>query len=247
MKVSILIPIYNEFLTLPLVIQRVLEAKLPPGYEKEIIIIDDGSTDGTTQFLIEICQQNSPMQLHRSPVNSGKGTAIRIGLAKASGDIVIVQDGDLEYDPADYLKILEPIAAGTADVVYGSRFRNARTGMKTANWIANKILTGTANVLYNAHLTDQATAYKAFRMDVIGSLHLQCRRFEFCPEVTAKLLRTGFKIHEVPISYNPRGILEGKKIRWHDGVQALWTLLRHRITPRDRCYCDRTLPKANHS
>ena len=172
------------------------------------------------------------MQLHRSPVNSGKGIAIRIGLAKISGDIAIVQDGDLEYDPADYIHILQPTADGSADVVYGSKFLNAQTGMKTANWAANKILTFGANLLYNAHLTDEATAYKAFRMDVIGSLHLQCRGFEFCPEVTAKLLRAGYKIHEVPISYNPRGILEGKKIRWHDGVRALWTLIRHRVTPR---------------
>lgn len=231
MKVSILIPIYNEFLTLPLVIQRVLNAKLPEGCEKEVIIIDDGSTDGTTE-LLQAQQRHFPLLLvHHSPVNFGKGAAIRLGLSQASGDIVLIQDGDLEYDPNDYMRILPPLLDGTASVVFGSRFMRSFKGMKLANWTANKILTFTVNLLYGARLTDEATAYKAFRTDVIRSLRLNCLRFEFCPEVTAKLLRAGYKIHEVPISYNPRGVLEGKKIRWRDGIEAFWTLIRYRAVP----------------
>jgi glycosyltransferase involved in cell wall biosynthesis len=231
MKVSILIPIYNEFLTLPLVIQRVLDAELPDGCEKEVIIIDDGSTDGTTELLRAQYGESPLLRIQHSPVNFGKGAAIRIGLSQISGDIVLIQDGDLEYDPKDFRRILQPIVDGAAHVVYGSRFLQEFKGMKFANWTANKILTFTVNLLYGAHLTDEATAYKAFRSDVIRSIRLKCLRFEFCPEVTAKLLRAGYRIHEVPISYNPRGVLEGKKIRWSDGVQALWTLIRYRTTP----------------
>jgi dolichol-phosphate mannosyltransferase len=230
-KISIIIPIYNEFLTLPLVIERVLDAPLPAGCEREIIIVDDGSTDGTTQLLAERYEHSPLVLVHHSPVNFGKGAAIRIGLSKVTGEIVLIQDGDLEYDPRDYVKILQPIVDGTAKVVYGSRFLGKFAGMKLANWTANKILTLAVNVLYGAHLTDEATAYKAFRTDVIQSIRLKCFRFEFCPEVTAKLLRAGYRIHEEPISYNPRGVLEGKKIRWQDGVEALWTLVRYRTVP----------------
>jgi dolichol-phosphate mannosyltransferase len=229
MKISVLIPIYNEFLTLPLVLQRVLDAPLPPGCEKEVIVIDDGSTDGTTELLQTQFGRSPVLRVQHSPVNFGKGAAIRIGLSQASGDIVLIQDGDLEYDPRDYRQILQPIVDGTADVVYGSRFLRPFKGMKFANWLANRILTLTANLLYGARLTDEATAYKAFRTDVIRAVQLRCTRFEFCPEVTAKLLRAGHRIHEVPVSYNPRGVLEGKKIRFADGVEAFWTLIRYRV------------------
>ncbi|MGH9663557.1 MAG: glycosyltransferase family 2 protein, partial [Bryobacteraceae bacterium] len=165
MKISILIPVYNEFRTLPQVLQRVVEAPLPEGCEKEIIIVDDGSTDGTTELLQQY--KNSPLMLvHHSVVNFGKGAALRVGIAKATGEIILIQDGDLEYDPNDYPKILEPICQGHADVVYGSRFMQKFQGMKWANWVANRILTVAANVLFAAKITDEATAYKAFRTDV---------------------------------------------------------------------------------
>ncbi|HEX5430992.1 MAG TPA: glycosyltransferase family 2 protein [Bryobacteraceae bacterium] len=230
MKVSILIPVYNEFLTLPLVVQRVLEAPLPEGCEKEIVIVDDGSTDGTAELLARY--KDSPLVIvHRSLVNFGKGAALRIGIAKSTGDFLLVQDGDLEYDPKDYMKILEPLVSGRAKVVYGSRFRNRIRGMKRRNRLANRILALAANILYGAGITDEATAYKAFAREVIAAIELRCVRFEFCPEITAKARRLGYRIFEVPISYNPRGILEGKKIRWQDGWEAFWTLLKYRSVP----------------
>ena len=233
MKVSILIPVYNEFLTLPLVMERVLAAPLPAGWEKEIIVIDDGSTDGTTDLLKR--NFDSPLVVvHHSPVNFGKGAALRVGIARATGDIILVQDGDLEYDPNDYEKIIAPIAAGRTKVVYGSRFLRTFHGMKFAHWTANKVLTLAANVLFGAGITDEATAYKAFHREVIDAVRLSCIRFEFCPEITAKVRRLGYSIAEVPISYNPRGVMEGKKIRWQDGVEALWTLIRYRIARRQR-------------
>lgn len=230
MKISILIPVYNEFLTLPLVVQRVLDAPLPEGCEKEIVIIDDGSTDGTTELLARY--KESPLVVvHHSIVNFGKGAALRIGIAKSTGDILMVQDGDLEYDPKDYPALLEPLVSGRAKVVYGSRFRSRIRGMKWRNWLANRLLTFAANVLYGAGITDEATAYKAFAREVIEAVDLRCVRFEFCPEITAKARRLGYEIIEVPISYNPRGILEGKKIRWQDGMEAFWTLLKYRSAP----------------
>ncbi len=239
MKISILIPVYNEFSTLPVVLERVIGAPLPPGCEKEIVVIDDGSTDGTTELLREF--KDSPLVLvHHSIVNFGKGAAIRQGLAWASGDIILIQDGDLEYDPRDYVKVLEPLVNGHADVVYGSRFRGGMRGMHWSNWLANKILTWSSNVVFQAGISDEATAYKAFRAEVLRGMRLECVRFEFCPEVTAKARRLGFKIEEVPISYNPRGIAEGKKIRWTDGVEALWTLLKYRVVPMESIA--RTMP-----
>jgi putative MATE family efflux protein len=231
MKISILIPIYNEFPTLPLVIERVLAAPLPPNCEREVIVIDDGSTDGSTELLRAQYSDSPLIRVEYSPVNAGKGSAIRAGLSHASGDIVIIQDGDLEYDPRDFPAILQPIVDGSADVVYGSRFKGRFKGMRMSNWIANRILTFSANLLYGGGLTDEATAYKAFRASVIQSIRLECTHFDFCPEVTAKVLRAGYRIHEVPISYNPRGISDGKKIGWRDGVAALWTLIHCRIAP----------------
>jgi glycosyltransferase involved in cell wall biosynthesis len=230
-KISIIIPVYNEVNVIPMVLDRVMKAALPAGCEKEIVIVDDGSTDGTSEILD---RYHGLVAIHHSVENFGKGAAIRIGIRKATGDIVLIQDGDLEYDPNDYLKVLQPIVDGKATVVYGSRFMGNLEGMKFANWLANKILTTTTNILYTCSITDEATAYKAFRIDVLRAMRLRCLRFEFCPEVTAKVRRLGHNIHEVPIKYNARGILEGKKIRWQDGFHAMWTLVKYRFTPMEQ-------------
>jgi glycosyltransferase involved in cell wall biosynthesis len=204
---------------------------LPDGCSKEIIVVDDGSTDGTAQAVGEHAHAGVILG-HHDGRNRGKGCAIRTGVGMASGDIILIQDGDLEYDPSDYVRIVRPITNGEADVVYGSRFLGCAAGMAKKYRVANWILTAVANLLYDAHLTDEATAYKAFRASVLRSIALDSRRFEFCSEVTAKLRRLGYRIQEVPISYNARGIAEGKKIRFVDGLNALWTLFKCRVAPR---------------
>jgi dolichol-phosphate mannosyltransferase len=235
-KISIIIPVYNEHRTFHQVMDRVSRAPIPAGCSKEIIVVDDGSTDGTAQMIAEYMRTGQVAGC-RSASNAGKGTAIRKGIELASGDVILIQDGDLEYDPDDYTRLIEPILSGQADIVYGSRFLcrrepSGQKGMAFRNRIANRILTFTANLLYSARVTDEATAYKAFRTSILRGLPLECRRFEFCPEVTAKLRRLGYRIHEVPISYNARGIADGKKIRARDGFEALWTLIKYRFTPR---------------
>lgn len=235
MRVSILIPIYNERPTLAAMLRAVAAAPLPPGCEKEIILVDDGSSDGGADLLREFAAATGA-RLTRRAVNRGKGAALRAGLERATGDIVLIQDGDQEYDPADYPRLLAPILAGEAEVVYGSRFRGAGdrwpAGMARRNLWGNRVLTAAANLLFAAHISDEATAYKAFRMATLRRLRLRCRRFEFCPEVTAKLRRLGVSIVETPISYRPRGLAEGKKIRARDGWAALRTLLLWRCAPR---------------
>lgn len=234
MKVSIIMPVYNEFRTFHQVLERVRNAPLPAGCTKEIVVIDDGSSDGTRQALDEQAGDGVVVG-HHAASNRGKGTAIRKGLELASGDIILIQDGDLEYDPADYIAVLEPIVRGEADVVYGSRFLGRTpAGMAWKNRIANRILTAAANLLYNAGITDEATAYKAFRISTLRQVRLECRGFEFCPEVTSKLRRLGVRIEEAPIRYNGRGIAEGKKIRARNGFEALWTLIRYRFVKEER-------------
>ena len=220
-KLSVIIPTYNEADTIEETLSRVKQVDL----DKEIIVVDDCSTDGTRELLTKI--PDIKLILHER--NMGKGMAIRSALAQVEGGIVIIQDADLEYDPQDFHIMIEPIVGGKADVVYGSRFLKSRPKMHRANYIANRILAITSSFLFGAHITDEATCYKAFRTDVIKGLHLTCRRFEFCPEVTAKLLRSGVKIVEVPIRYTARTISQGKKISWWDGIIAIWTLLKFRI------------------
>jgi glycosyltransferase involved in cell wall biosynthesis len=227
-RVSVIIPIYNEIQHVEELLRRVVAAPLPAGCEKEVIVIDDGSTDGTTQLLQRLRDQGI-IKFHESILNFGKGTAIRIGLRMATGQIILVQDGDLEYDPNEYQKLVQPMLDGLADVVYGSRFAGRVMGMRWPNLLANKILTGAANLLFGASITDEATAYKVFRREVMDKVRLECKRFEFCPEVTAKVRKLGYRIHEVPITYEGRTIAEGKKIRWRDGFEAIFTLLRYRF------------------
>lgn len=221
MKLSIIIPAYNEIDTIPEVLDRVRAE----NFDKEIIVVDDCSTDGTREFLRK--QQNITLIEHDR--NFGKGASIRTALEHVTGDIVIIQDADLEYDPADYLKLVQPIIEDKADIVYGTRFAGRKPNMRLANYIANRLFAWLATVLYGVRVTDEATCYKAFRTEVIKSIQLNCKRFDFCPEVTARLLKRGWRYAEVPISYQARTYGQGKKIKWFDGVQCIWTLLKYRF------------------
>lgn len=227
MKLSVIIPVYNERGT----IARVLELVAASPVEKEIIVIDDGSTDGTREFL-ESRTHNGlrPFHLCVQPVNAGKGSAIREGLKHVTGDLVIVQDADLELDPADYAALIAPIVNGESEVVFGSRFMRPVQEIPPLILLFNRCITTATNILFGTNLTDEAAGYKVFRTELIKSIPLNCRRFEFCPEVTAKLLRKGHRIVEVPVTYRPRTKRQGKKLHWKDGFAALWTLLRYRFT-----------------
>lgn len=221
MKLSILIPIYNERATILEILRRVQAVP----YAKEIIAVDDGSTDGTRELLAQA--QGVTVLYHDH--NRGKGAAIVTALAHATGDIVVIQDADLEYDPRDYKQLVEPIIEGRAKVVYGSRFLGPRMAMFFWHMVANKMLTLMTNILYDAILSDMETGYKAFRADIIKGMRLRSHRFDFEPEVTAKVLKRGIRIFEVPISYYGREYNEGKKIGVKDGFVAIWTLLKYRF------------------
>jgi glycosyltransferase involved in cell wall biosynthesis len=224
---SVIIPCYNERRTILEIVERVGRVAIA----KEIIIVDDGSTDGTRDLLAALVAGLPGHTVLYHEQNRGKGAAVATGLARAIGQIVIVQDADLEYDPEEYGGIIAPIVAGEAQVVYGSRnLRDNHYSYRSFYW-GGRLVTLVANLLYGARLTDEATCYKAFARPVIQGLHLEATGFEFCPEVTAKVLRRGYAIREVPISYHARPREEGKKIRAVDGLRAIWTLLKYRVAP----------------
>ena len=226
MKLSVIMPVYNEVATISAILERVQAV----GLVDEIVVVDDGSTDGTRDVLQELAAANPRIRLILHERNQGKGAAVRTGIQQASGDLLLIQDADLEYDPQDYPALLRPIEEGKADVVYGSRFLGAPRRV-TMFWhmVANKLLTFMTNLLYNSILTDMETGYKVFRREIIQSIPLRSSRFNFEPEVTAKLLKRKVRIFEVPISFNPREYAEGKKIGLKDAFEAVWTLIRFRF------------------
>lgn len=224
-KLSVIVPVYDERNTVVEIVRRMRAVELP--VDLEIIVVDDGSTDGTREVLRQLTDSTVRVIAHEA--NRGKGAAIRTGLAQAIGDLVLVQDADLEYDPEDWPKLLSPILRGKARVVYGSRFTGERRNMLFLHWVGNRFLSLVTNVLYNTTLSDMETCYKLFDRSLIDGITLRAQRFEFEPEVTAKILRRGIRIYEVPISYTGREFDEGKKITWRDGFIALWTLVKYRF------------------
>lgn len=225
---SVLMPVYNEKATLHEIIRRVREVEI----QKEIVLVDDGSTDGTRELLRDEIEGKYPdVKVYFHPQNRGKGAAIRTAIEKATGDYLIVQDADLEYDPKEYFTLLEPLLDGRADVVFGSRFLGGGAHRVHFFWhrIGNGFLTLLSNMLTNLNLTDMEVCYKVFKAEVIKNIPLRCNRFDFEPEVTAKVARRKCRIYEVPISYSGRDYDEGKKIGWRDGVQAIWTIIKYRF------------------
>jgi glycosyltransferase involved in cell wall biosynthesis len=223
-EVSVIIPAYNEAKTILEVVRRVQEQP----FSKEIIIVDDCSTDGTWELLAQTPLSANVKLLHHEK-NMGKGAGIRTGVQAATKDIIIIQDADLEYNPSDFPIVLRPILDGVADVVYGSRFLGIHRSFMLHHYLGNRFLSIVTNVLYNNMLTDMETGYKAFRAPVIKSVRIRSNRFDFEPEITAKVLKQGYRIYEVPIYYAGRDYAEGKKITWRDGFAALWALLRFRF------------------
>jgi glycosyltransferase involved in cell wall biosynthesis len=223
---SIIVPVYNEERTVADVIERLLTIDLPVA--REILVVNDGSTDGTRKALDGLASRPELKIVH-APKNGGKGTAIRIGFARATGTIVAIQDADLELDPAQLAELVRPILSGQTNVVYGSRFLAGRPAAPWISIVANRVLTGATNLLYGGSLTDMETCYKLMTTEIANSLQLESSRFEIEPEISAKLLRAGHKIVELPVRFEPRSKAQGKKIGWHDGVRALQVLLKYRI------------------
>src|SRR5277367_5750548 len=227
MKLSVVMPVYNERATLRQVVERVLAQPL----DIELLCVDDGSKDGSTQILAELAAEKTQVRFFLQPRNMGKGAALRRGIQEARGDFVVIQDADLEYDPADFALLLEPLLQGKADVVYGSRFLGGAPHRVLYFWhsVGNKVLTLLSNALTNINLSDMETCYKAFRREIIQSIPIEEDRFGFEPEITVKLAKRRLRIYEVGISYWGRTYEEGKKIGWRDGVRAVWCLLKYSL------------------
>lgn len=227
LTLSVVIPAYNEEATIALVLERIRAVPVV----SQIVVVDDCSTDKTPVILnaFVIGPLDAPLFVVRHETNRGKGACIVTGLRHATGDVVVVQDADMEYEPEQFADLLDVVVHDRASVVYGSRFRGTIEGMRLPNLVANKVLTLFANVLFGARITDEATCYKMFRREVFSEFTLRSRRFDFCPEVTAKVRKRGYKIYEVPIRYHGRTQAEGKKIGWKDGVEAVWALIKYRF------------------
>jgi glycosyltransferase involved in cell wall biosynthesis len=222
---SVVVPVFNERSTVAEIVRRIRAVELP--LRLEVVVVDDGSSDGSDKVLAAL--QDSTVRLIKHPHNMGKGAAVRTGIEAVKGDLVLIQDADLEYDPDDWPLMLAPILKGKARVVYGSRFTGERKNMLLTHWIGNRFLTLVTNLLYGSTLSDMETCYKLFDRRVLDRIKVESDRFEFEPEITAKVLKMGERIYEVPISYAGREVLEGKKITWRDGFGALKTLVRYRF------------------
>ncbi len=229
-KLSILIPVYNEAKTIIPILEMVSQAD-SSGLEKELIVVDDGSTDGTRDILSSLDGSQYSARIYFHEKNQGKGAALRTGQGYASGDIIMIQDADMEYSPTEYPELLKPIIEGRADVVYGSRLSGGKTtrAFKFTHLMGNKFLSLLTNILYDSTLTDMETCYKVFKAEVFKKITIKSNRFEFEPEITAKILKQGVRIYELPISYFGRDYTEGKKITWKDGFGAIYALVRYRF------------------